>query len=296
MAKGSTSHPVTSDAGAFAMVPLRIVQRLNETSSAHAGLSVLIALHKWSDREVYAYPSHASIAKVAGISVNSVKRGIKALEEIGALTVVPRWLDADGRATTQKPSGEKVEQTSNGYQIHYAMNGPTPAQSQTHPPAQSEAHPPAQEWATNQTQCEPNPVRTNSQVAEIVYEAEIVPSWETSFEQWWKMQPRKVAKDKARKLWQKMTDSERDLAIEVMPYHVEHWRASKTEAKFIPHPPTWLNQRRWEDELVSDYKPQGSLVEQISRYALDQRRQDSNEHSGHDDSPRGLGSGDDRLE
>lgn len=28
------------------------------------------------------------------------------------------------------------------------------------------------------------------------------------------------------------------------------WRAEKTDIKYIPNPTTWLNQERWEDEVV----------------------------------------------
>ncbi len=134
-------------------------------------------------------------------------------------------------------------------------------------------------------------------VGDIVHHAEVVPDWVQTFDAWWKLQPRKIAKDKARKIWQRMTADERTLALEVMPHHIEHWRSSKTEAKFIPHPTTWLNQRRWEDELATEYQPQGSLVQQVAAYALQRRRMENNgEHRGHTGGTGQLVRGDNRME
>lgn len=296
MGNRSTGAHVTSDAGPYAIVPLWIVEQLNRTSSANAGLSVFIALHKWSDRNIYAYPSHASIGKVANLSVATVKRGIRALEDIGALSVVPRWINADGQVVTTRPDGENVEQTSNGYNLHYVMRDPTPGQECTDPPGQEWTHPPGQKCTTNQTHIELDPVKTLTHVADMVHDAEIIAEWETSFMAWWSMQIRKVGKDKARTAWRKLSEPDRVAALEAMPHHVQRWRSEGVAEKFIPHPVTWLNGRRWEDELDTGYKPAGSLVEQISHYALEQRRQESHERTRRDDSPRGLGSGHDRLE
>jgi hypothetical protein len=33
--------------------------------------------------------------------------------------------------------------------------------------------------------------------------------------------------------------------------HATQWRKLGTELQFIPHPATWLNQRRWEDDVTA---------------------------------------------
>jgi hypothetical protein len=33
-----------------------------------------------------------------------------------------------------------------------------------------------------------------------------------------------------------------------------YWKAKEIELEFIPHPATWLNQERWEDELIIEPK------------------------------------------
>jgi hypothetical protein len=71
------------------------------------------------------------------------------------------------------------------------------------------------------------------------------------FDEFWKMYPRKVGKGAAEKKWAdlKITD---ELKIKILKA-IENQRGcdqwTKDGGRFIPHPSTWLNQRRWEDEL-----------------------------------------------
>lgn len=239
MNNDSSGYAVTTDAGPFAIVPLWMLQKLNSGPSAGAALSVFVALHKWTNTSRYGYPSHASIAKHAGVSTGTVKRGIKALEDIGALVVVHRWVGADGEPTDKYPEDvEKPEQTSNGYFIRYAMqhSDPTPVQDWTHPSPQICTHPPVQIWTTNQTQLEPDPNKPKS---------------EDDFSQWWSQYPRKTSKATAQTRWKNMTPKQRTAALEALPKHIAHWEITKTGPQFIPMPATWLNQCRWEDELTT---------------------------------------------
>lgn len=69
------------------------------------------------------------------------------------------------------------------------------------------------------------------------------------FEQFWKQYPRKIAKKAAERVWKRMTASEREAALQAIDKHAEYWRLKETSQEFIPHPSTWLNQGRWDDEL-----------------------------------------------
>lgn len=69
------------------------------------------------------------------------------------------------------------------------------------------------------------------------------------FEQFWKLYPRKVAKRIAERAWKRLTPAEQKLAMEAIPNHVKYWDMKYTNIEFIPHPTTWLNQGRFEDEL-----------------------------------------------
>jgi hypothetical protein len=72
-----------------------------------------------------------------------------------------------------------------------------------------------------------------------------------SFNAFWKTYPRKVAKEPARKAWLKIKP-EAELvcrilgAVEAQSKTVD-W--IKESGKFIPYPASWLNAKRWEDEV-----------------------------------------------
>jgi hypothetical protein len=69
-----------------------------------------------------------------------------------------------------------------------------------------------------------------------------------AFDQFYQAYPRHVAKQGALKSWLKFSPgAER---IPVIMAAVEHYAAEvrDTEPKFILHPATWLNGKRWEDE------------------------------------------------
>lgn len=70
-----------------------------------------------------------------------------------------------------------------------------------------------------------------------------------SFEQFWSMYPRKVAKGAAMKAWVRLTPMEQQQALEALPNHVKYWELKQTEKEYICHASTWLNQWRWMDEL-----------------------------------------------
>jgi hypothetical protein len=76
------------------------------------------------------------------------------------------------------------------------------------------------------------------------------------FDEFWSIYPRKIAKAVARKSWQKLSAEQQLMAAKAIDSHCQYWKAKETELEFIPYPATWLNQERWEDELVIEPKKQ----------------------------------------
>lgn len=72
------------------------------------------------------------------------------------------------------------------------------------------------------------------------------------FAEFWSAYPRKVGKASAEKTWAKIgpdPETVKDmLAAIAVQRESEQW--SKHDGQFIPHPATWLNGRRWEDEGI----------------------------------------------
>jgi hypothetical protein len=70
------------------------------------------------------------------------------------------------------------------------------------------------------------------------------------FDEFWSLYPRKIAKATARKAWAKLSAEQQLMAAKAIDTHCQYWRTKETELEFIPHPSTWLNSERWEDELI----------------------------------------------
>lgn len=72
-----------------------------------------------------------------------------------------------------------------------------------------------------------------------------------SFEQFWDVYPRRIAKTKAEQSWNKIKMTPELLQKILTSVHTyrqtEQWM--KDEGAYIPHPATWLNQERWDDEI-----------------------------------------------
>ena len=92
------------------------------------------------------------------------------------------------------------------------------------------------------------------------------------FESFWKAYPRKVNKARARKVWDKLAP---DPALcGVMGEALRRFRASpewqKEGGAYIPHPATWLRNRRWEDDDLWNGGPDLSPEEpEPPRYGWD---------------------------
>jgi hypothetical protein len=76
------------------------------------------------------------------------------------------------------------------------------------------------------------------------------------FNSFWNLYPRKVAKGVAEKSFKRLLLLNKD--VDIILKDIESRKKSeawlKEEGKFIPHPSTYLNQRRWEDE-TKDAEP-----------------------------------------
>ena len=75
-------------------------------------------------------------------------------------------------------------------------------------------------------------------------------SKDARFDRFWSVYPRKTAKVEAKKKFEKLNPD--DQLLETMIKAVEQQKKSeqwtKDGGQFIPHPATWINQKRWEDE------------------------------------------------
>ena len=82
-----------------------------------------------------------------------------------------------------------------------------------------------------------------------------------AFERFWDAYPRKVKRQKALESWRRLAPD--DALVETILGSVEQQKRSqqwvKDGGEFIPHPTTWLNQRRWEDQPPQTRAPSGHM-------------------------------------
>lgn len=93
----------------------------------------------------------------------------------------------------------------------------------------------------------------------------------STFDDFWRAYPRRVAKGAARKAFDKAI---KKTDIETILKAVEAYKVCKPDYQDWAHPSTWLNQERWEDEWDM---PDNAVDEEILRQA---READEEEQDG----------------
>jgi len=114
-------------------------------------------------------------------------------------------------------------------------------------------HNPTQPNQTKHNQTKPNRTEQNQTAA-----AE-APSVADMFSQFWDEYPKKVGKAKCAEIWKKLKPSaklfEKIMTALRAQKQIPQWQ--KDGGAYIPHPQTWLNNKRWEDELPEVLKTEG---------------------------------------
>ena len=81
-----------------------------------------------------------------------------------------------------------------------------------------------------------------------------------TFENFWQQYPKKVGKLTAKRSWEKLSQENQQKALEAIVEHRKYWTAKGTDWDYIAHASTWLNNHRFEDELVIEEKKKEVLA------------------------------------
>lgn len=75
------------------------------------------------------------------------------------------------------------------------------------------------------------------------------------FDIFWKAYPRKVNKKTAIKVWAKLKPDEplKQKILSALEIQKKDDQWTRDNGKYIPHPSTWLNQERWNDDVLKPY-------------------------------------------
>ena len=108
------------------------------------------------------------------------------------------------------------------------------------------------------------PGESVKETAEAVTDAEVVELPELLFDEFWKLYPRKESKQQAKKAWMKLKPGQKlfNMIANALEYRsqTKEWLAEG--GRYIPHPATWLNARRWEDEVDLQKLCQSAAMEE----------------------------------
>ena len=181
---------------------------------------VLLALANRHNPDYGCFPSISKIVEDVEFSKSTVIRSIKNLQVKGYLSV-------------EAAKRENGSQTSNRYFLSFEVE---PQCQPDTPPSVSETLPPVSER------------HPHKQVIYKQVSKTILRSVELGFKEFWNCYPRKIGKTNAEKAFIKASHS---VGVDVILDAIKPFAVSvaKKEKKFIPHPATWLNQGRWDDEL-----------------------------------------------
>jgi DNA-binding transcriptional MocR family regulator len=199
-----------------------------EAKTANSGqkLVLLMLANHCNDHTRQCNPSQKLLSEECSMGLSTLKNHINALEEAGYVETVNVYKD-----NIQRP---------NQYLLKFSSS-----QNLATPPSVS-GYPPSQNLAT-----EP----------EFKNRKEPVEQGNPLFVSFWKLYPKKTNKEFAKRVFAKLrVDQElsdkilRSLSIQIRTV----WKDK--DAQYIPHPSTWLNGKRWEDEIAA---PQMTAAEKL---------------------------------
>jgi hypothetical protein len=168
-----------------------------------------------------------------GVTEATIEKSLQELANIGSILLYdvdgesyfcfPNWADHQ-RIQTKKsrfpsPDDGTLKKST-------VSHGESPPESN---PIQSESNP------NPNTNPNPNPRETRG----------------AEFEKFWTAYPRKEGKQKARSAFEKVTVS-LDVLLIALEAQKKSSQWTKDNGQFIPHAATWLNGKRWEDQLSVD--------------------------------------------
>lgn len=209
------AHPLNADIR-FSIIPEWVLY----ADISDRAVRVYAILARYADSEtLQAFPSRETLAKRARCHWRSIDRAIDELVAIKAIT------------KTHRKTGESYQ--SNLYTIRRVpplLSGGTDTSAQGVLTPQSVGT----DTGGNLT------ITTEREPKEL-------DNTRNEFEQFWKLYPRKVGKIAAKKSWDKICkDNDPKTILDGLTRFAND--PNKPSLEFLPHPATWLNEGRWEDE------------------------------------------------
>lgn len=208
---------------------------------------VWVTMLALADKHGEVMGSIPGIARIAGVPVEDCRKAIQ------------RFLSPDPDSRTPDNEGRRIEVIEGGWAlVNYAKYRALASKEDAKQKTADRVRRLRERNKALQTVTVTGPnggVTQDRDIAEAEAEAEKTktrqpPASLARFDEFWAMYPRKVAKPKAQAKWVKLTEAERAAIIADIPRKSVSEQWTKDGGAFIPHPTTYLSQRRWEDEAM----------------------------------------------
>lgn len=221
----------------FAMIPESVLWHPDLTAE---DVRVYGTLARFGNGSGERSPSRRLIAERCGRSVDTVDRSLRNLEAVGAVAIERRRVTKDG----------KVRHLSSVYRlVQVAAEARPGVAADTRPGSRADAARGSRADAAQPKEDLPREPDRENDARRVVLDA--------LFDAFWTTYPRKIGKPAARRAWngalRDATDAgprleQRAAAIMAgLEPWVAYWTV-RADPEFVPHPTTWLNQRRWRDQ------------------------------------------------
>ena len=192
---------------------------------------VLLQLADRHNPDFGCFPSQGTLAKDCEMSERAIRNHLEILEDLGLIEREKRI--KDGRYTSTR------------YLLQFEMVNSCQRQNV---PSDHRQNVPLDQ----RQNVPPNPVSINPVIkpCNLMVEG-------PSFDDFWAVVPKKVAKPKAKKAWDKAI---KQATPELIIAGMERYAKEKhgTDKQFTAHPATWLNDERWADDASPQHAQRGN--------------------------------------
>ncbi|KAA3639428.1 MAG: hypothetical protein DWP95_10300 [Proteobacteria bacterium] len=173
------------------------------------------------------------------ISVSQFRK-YTGISKDGTITKITKELEDFGLITRHKELGKITEFSLRlPPKNHPPLEGVPPIKGTT--PERGDTTPP-ERGSTKPTNTKPNKKKNKQKEIDT----------SKGFEKWWSIYPKKVGKKTALKIWEKSKlFNQSDELIQKLSEQVERCESmNRSDKSLIAHPSTYLNQERWDDEII----------------------------------------------
>lgn len=229
----------------------------------------------------------AKLFPLNAVTFQEIESGLQSLVNVGCVLLyesdgkpflcLPSWSKHQSvRAKKSKyPAPENINSTDDGTCKHLQADESKCPRNPIHSysysgtesnPVENEIHPivpqgtgDAEEIQNNQSDLEQQSESLTVEMAQGAGEEKPVDHSMTSvqqerFKEFWRCYPRKVGKGAAEKAWDKIKPNKALLPqiLSALDQQKEREQWQRDNGRYIPNPATWLNQKRWEDDIDMD--------------------------------------------